>query len=82
MAPVFRSLGGVETCGGGDFATVTGYYRPGRRELPGRVEFHSGEIPPRQFVKPSQSAPAFQIAALMALSCDEFGRRLPAEAVD
>jgi hypothetical protein len=32
MAPVFRSLGGVETCGGGDFAIATGYYRPGGGE--------------------------------------------------
>ena len=31
----FRSLGGADTCGSGDFATVTGYYRPGRRELRG-----------------------------------------------
>jgi hypothetical protein len=36
--------------GSGDLATVTGYYRPGRRGLPGWVEFHSGEISPGQSV--------------------------------
>ena len=36
--------------GSGDLATVTGYYRPGRRELLGWVEFQSGEISPGQAV--------------------------------
>ena len=36
--------------GSGDLATVTGYYRPGRRELLGWVEFHSGEVSPGQAV--------------------------------
>jgi hypothetical protein len=35
---------------GGDLATVTGYYRPGHRELLGWVEFQSGEISPLQAV--------------------------------
>ena len=43
---------------GGDLATVTGYYRPGRRELLGWVEFQSGEISPGQAVM----TPAFRIA--------------------
>ena len=77
MTTVFGSLGEVEACGGGDFATATGYYRPGRSELRGQVKFQSGEISPREFVKPSQSAPAFQIAALTAMSCGEFGRGYP-----
>jgi hypothetical protein len=73
MAPVFRSLGGVETCGGGDFATVTGAVPARSQESLSQVEFHSGEISPRQFAKPSQPAPVFQIAAAAA--------RLPAAAV-
>jgi hypothetical protein len=36
--------------GSGDLATVTGYYRPGRRELLGWVEIHSGENSPGQAV--------------------------------
>jgi hypothetical protein len=42
-------FGGVDTCGGRNFAAVAGY-RPGRRGLRGSVKFHSGEISPRQFV--------------------------------
>jgi hypothetical protein len=55
MAPVFRSLSGVEACGGGDLTLVTGYYRPGRGGLQGWVEFHSGEISPRQAPLPRLS---------------------------
>ena len=41
---------GSKLVGSGDLATVTGYYRPGRMELLGWVEFHSGEISPGQAV--------------------------------
>src|SRR5262245_39028008 len=78
MAPVFRSLGGVKACGGGDFATMTGAV-PARSQWSlwlGGVSFWG------DFTVTGAIATAFQIAVLAALGCGEFCRRLPAEAGD
>jgi len=39
-----RGLGGVDTRGSGDFATVTAVMRPGRSGLQGGVRFHLGKF--------------------------------------
>jgi len=61
-----NAFAGSKLVGSGDLAPVTGYYRPGHREIRGLVEFHSGEISPRQVVRSRiQPAPAFQIATIV-----------------
>jgi len=60
MAPVFRSLGGVETCGGGNFA-------PCDRLLPARSQGTSrlgGVIFWGNFTVTGRHEPAFQIASI------------------
>jgi len=78
MAPVFRSLGEVKACGGGDLATVASAVPAWSRE-----SFRLGEVSFwGDFTTTGAIATAFQIAVLAALGCGEFCRRLPAEAGD